>query len=140
MAALVTLVTINAVVDVSRHIVVMEIGGVVSAVTACALEHGIVTRVCMARRANATGVAMRGRELRVLRVIECGVRPGCRGVASRTRSRREERGVLRRRVGRIGRVVVIRLMAADTRGRQRGVVAVDVTVRARARRNCVLAG
>ncbi len=45
-----------------------------------------------------------------------------------------------RRVTRIGGVVVIRLMAANTSGRQRSVVVVDVTIGALARRDRMRSG
>ena len=44
-----TLVTINAVVDVSRNIVVMEVRGIISAVASRALEYGVVVGVGVAR-------------------------------------------------------------------------------------------
>ena len=71
----VTLVAIDAVVDVSRNILVVKIVRVVSAVTARALEDRVVVRVRVARRTDAVGIAVTGRELRVLRVIECRPRP-----------------------------------------------------------------
>ena len=79
----------------------------------------------MTRGANAVGVAMVNRELRVLRVIERRTGPGGRGMASRAGGREELR--LRGMAG-IRGVVVIGLMATNTSGGQRGVVAVDVAV------------
>ena len=80
----------------------------------------------MARGAHTVGVAVIDREIRVLRMVERGASPGRRRMAGRAR-RREERGL--RRVARIGRVVVIGLMAADAGRRQCRVVAVYVAQR-----------
>ena len=88
----------------------------------------------MAGGAYVVSASMAGWEWRVLGVIECRSRPGSRGVASLARSR-EELGL--RLVARVRRVVVIRLMAADTRDRQSRVVPVYVAVRALARRHCM---
>lgn len=54
-AAGVTLITVDAVVDISRHVVVVEVIRVVAAMTARALEHGVVIRVDMAGGANVGG-------------------------------------------------------------------------------------
>jgi len=123
MSALMALITINAVVDVSLHIFVMETGRIVAAVASGALEDRIVIGVGVARRAHTVSAAVSGRELRVLRMVERGSGPGRRGVASRARSREELR---LRRMAWVGRVVVVGLMATDASGRQRRVVAVDV--------------
>jgi len=88
----------------------------------------------MAGGADVVSASMAGLEWRVLGVIECRSRPGSRGVASLARSREE---LWLRLVARVRGVVVIRLMAADTRDRQSRVVAVHVTVSALARRHCV---
>lgn len=48
LSVLVTLVAINAVVDISRHLIVLEIVRVVSAMTSGALEHGVVIGVRVA--------------------------------------------------------------------------------------------
>jgi len=137
LAVLVTLVTIDAVVHIARHVVVLEVIRVVAAVTAGALEHGVVVGIQMACRANVIRVAVIGRELRVLCVIECGAGPGGRVVAGLAGGREELR---LRRVTRIRRVVVIGLMAADARDWQRRVVVVHVAVSADARRNDVRTG
>ena len=126
-ATRVALVTIDAVVHIPIHVAVMEVSGVVAAVASRALEYRVVVRIRMARGANAVGVAMVNRELRVLRVIERRTRPGGRGVASRAGGREERR---LRGVAGIRGVVVVGLMAADTGRGQRGVVAVDVAVSA----------
>jgi len=128
------LITVNAVVHIPIYIRVAEVGGIVAAVTGRALEYRIVVRIRMARGANAVGVAMVNRELRVLRVIERRPGPGGRGMASRTRSREK---LWLRGVAGIRGVVVIGLMAADTGRGQRGVVAVDVAVGACPRRHGV---
>ena len=131
------LVTIDAVVHISVYVRVAEVSGVVAAMTARTLEYGVVIRIRMARGANTVSVAMVDRESRVLRVIERRTRPGGRVMARRAGSREELR--LRCMAG-IGGVVVIGLMAADTSRRQRGVVAIDVTVGAYPRRCLVRAG
>jgi len=133
----VTLVAVNAVVDVSRHVRVTEVSGIVAAVAAGALEYGVIVGIDVARGANTVGIAMVNRESRVLRVIECRAGPGCGVVAVLARGREE---LLLRRVAGIGGVVVIGLMAADTSRGQRGVVAVDVAVGAYPRRCLVRAG
>jgi len=88
----------------------------------------------MAGGAYVVSASMAGWERRVLGVIERRSRPGGRGVASLARSREE---LWLRLVARVRGVVVIRLVAADTRDRQSRVVAVHVTVSALARRHCV---
>jgi hypothetical protein len=123
----VALITVNAVVHIPIYIRVAEVVGIVAAMTGRALEYRVVVRIRMTRGANAVGVAMVNRELRVLRVIERRPRPGGRGVASRAGGREERR---LRGVAGIRGVVVVGLMAADTGCGQRGVVAVDVAVSA----------
>ena len=87
-----------------------------------ALEHRVVARVRMTRGADTIRVPVIGREVRVIESRSC---PRRRGMASRARIRET-----RRRVIRIGRAVVIRLVAAHARRRQRGVVVIHVAVRA----------
>ncbi len=130
----VTLVTVNAVVDVARHLIVLEVVRVVVAMAARALEHRIVVRVDMARRTNVVRVAMARWELRVLRMVERRVRP-IRGVVAVLARRREELRL--RLVSRIGRVVVIGRMAAVTIRGQRRVVPVHMAIRAYAWRHQV---
>ncbi len=127
-----TLITVDAVVDVARNVVVMEVRRVVISVTAGALEHGVVIGICMARRANVVRISMRSRELRVLGVVKSSPGP-CRRVVAVLACRWEELGL--RRVARIGGVVVIRLMAADAGCRQRRVVVVHVAIGANTRRH-----
>lgn len=129
-----TLVTVNAVVDVARHLLVLEIVGVVPAVASRALEHRIVIRVRMARGANIVRVTVAGWEWRVLRVVKRRVGPCRRVVASLARCREELR---LRRVSRICRVVVIGLVAAKARRGQRCVIVVYVAVGALSRRHQV---
>ena len=133
------LVTIDAVVHIPVDVWVEEVGCVITAMTARALEYGIVVRVRVAHRANTTRgvVGVRGWELRVLGVIERRTRPGGRVVAVLARGREE---LWLRRVAGVGGVVVISLMAADTGRRHRGVVAVDVAVIAYPRRYRVRTG
>ena len=132
-----TLITVDAVVDVARHLVMLEVVRVIPTVAARALEHRVIVRIRVAGRADAVCISVCGRELRVLRVIECRARPGSRVVAVLARRREELR---LRRVSRIGRVVVIGLVAADARRGQRRVVVVDVAIRAHARRHHVRSG
>jgi len=88
----------------------------------------------MAGGAYVVSASMAGWEWRVLDVVECRASPGSRCVTSLTGGR-EELGL--RLVARVRGVVVIRLVAADTRDRQSRVVPVYVAVRALARRHCV---
>ena len=136
-AALVALVAVDAVVHIPVHVRVVEVSGVVAAMTACALEYRVVVGINVAGSAHTVGVAMVDRELRVLRVIERGTGPGGGFVAVQACGRKELR---LRRVARIGRVVVVRLMATDARQGQRGVVAVDMAVGAHTRRHHVRTG
>ena len=131
------LVTIDTVVDIAANIRVLEIGGIIPAVASRALEDGIVVRIDVARGAHVIRVAMRGRELCVLRVIERGAGPGRGAVAGLARGGEE---LLLRRVTRVGGVVVVGLMAADAGCRQRRVVVVDVAVRANTWRHHVRTG
>ena len=131
------LVTVDAVVHIPVYVRVAEVSGVVAAMTARTLEHGVVIRIRMARGANTVGVPMVDWESRVLRVIERRTRPRGRVMARRAGGREELR---LRGVAGIGGVVVIGLMAADTSRGQRGVVAVDVAVGAYPRRCLVRAG
>ena len=131
------LVTIDAVVDVARDALMLEIVGVVTAVTTGALEDGVVIRVDVAGGANVIRVAVTGWKWRVLGVIERRTRPGTRVMAVLASSREELR--LRRMAG-VCAGVVIRLVTADTRGRQRRVVVVDVAIRALTRWHGVRAG
>ena len=132
MPTLMALVTIHTVVDIPSHMVMLEIVCVVSAMTAGALEYGIVVRVRMAGRAHVVRVAMARRELRVLRVIERGAGPGRRVVAVLACGWEE---LLLRRVSRVRRVVVVGLVAADAGDWQGRVITVDVAVGAYPRRH-----
>ena len=126
------LVAIDTVVDIAANIRVLEIGGIIAAVASGALEDGIVVRIDMARGAHVIRVAMGGRELCVLRVIERGAGPGGGVVAGLARGGEE---LLLRRVTRVRGVVVVGLMAANAGCRQRSVIVVDVAVGAHARRH-----
>jgi len=125
------LVTVDAVVHIPVYVRVADVSGVVAAMTARTLEHGVVIRIRMARGANTVGVPMVDWESRVLRVIERRTRPRGRVMARRAGGREELR---LRGVAGIGGVVVIGLMAADTSRGQRRVVAVDVAFSACPRR------
>ena len=136
LAGLVTLIAIDAVVDIARNVVVVEVVRVVAAMASRALEHRVVIRIRMAGRAHTVGVAVAGRERRVLGVIERSTRPcGC-VVASLAGGREELR---LRLVSGVGRVVVVGLVAANARGRQRRVIVVNVAIGADPRRNGVRA-
>ena len=119
------LIAINAVIDIARNLVVLEIRGIIAAMTAGALEHRIVIRIGVARRAQTVRIAVCDWELRVLRMVECRPRPGGCIVAILACVREELR---LRCVARVGRVLVISLVATIASRRQRGVVAVHVTI------------
>ena len=132
-----TLVAIDAVVDVPGHVVVMEVVGIIPTVATGALKYGVVIRVDVAGGADVVRVTVARWELRVLPVVECGAGPG-RGVVAGLASRREELGL--RRMSRVRSVVVVGLMTADAGRGQRRVIVVDVAVCALPRRHCVHAG
>ena len=75
-AALMALVAVDAVVHISRHLLVVEVGRVIPAMTSRALENRIVVGVDVAGGAHIIGAAVIGGESRVLRVIEAGPSPG----------------------------------------------------------------
>lgn len=132
-----TLVTIDAVVNIASHLRVREIRRVVVAVATSALEDGIVVGVDMTGRANAVRIAVGNWKLCVLRVVEGCSSPGCRGVTGLACGREE---LWLCRVHRTRRVVVIRLMATDTSCWERCVVVVNVAIDAGARRHGVRTG
>ena len=132
-----TLVTVDAVIDVTRDVLVTEVSRIVPTMATGALEHCVVIRIDMARGTNVVGVAVTRWERRVLRVIERRPRPGTRVVAVLAGSREELR---LRRMARVGAGVVIRLMAADTGSRQSRVIAVDVAIYAFSRWRQVRSG
>lgn len=132
-----TLVAINAVVDIARHLIVLEIVRIVSAMASRALEHGVVIGVRVARRAHSARIAMTGWERRVLRMVECCSRPRRRVVACLASCREKLR---LRCVAGIRRVVVVRLVTSDARRRQRREVVVDVAIGTLPRRHRVRAG
>jgi hypothetical protein len=119
------LITIDAVVDVTRDALMLEIVGIVTTVATSALEDGVAVRVDVAGSANIIRVTVTGWKWRVLRVVERCIRPGTRVVAVLTSSREELR---LRRVPGICAVVVIGLMTADAGGRQSRVVVVYVAI------------
>lgn len=119
------LVTIDAVVDIARHLIVLEIVGIISTMASGALEDGVVIGIGVAGRAHAAGVTVSNREGCVLRVVECRPRPR-RSVVAGLASRREKLRL--RGVAWVRRVVIVRLMTADADCRQRGVVVVDVAI------------
>ena len=131
------LVAVDAVVDVARHLIVLEIVGVIAAMAAGALEDRVVVRVRVARRTHAARIAVVRGELCVLRVIEGSASPRGGVVAGLARCGEELRLC---RVARIRRVVVVGLVAPDARRRQRGVVVVHVAIGAHARRHRMRTG
>ena len=137
LSVLVALVAINAVVDISRYLIVLEVVRVVSAMTSSALEHRIVIGVRVAGRADSARIAVSDGERRVLRVVKRRPRPCC-GVVTRLASGWEKLRL--RRVTGVRGVVVIRLMAPDARRRQRREVVVDVAIGTLPRRHRVRTG
>lgn len=112
----------------------LEIVRIVAPVATRALEDRVVIRVGMAGGTHSPGVTVTGWELRVLRVVERGSRPGCRVVAGLARSGEELRLCL---VSRIRGVVVVRLVAAKACRWQCRVVVVHMAVCALPRRHSV---
>ena len=117
-----TLVTIHAVVHIPAHVRVLEIIRIPAAMATGALEYRVIARIRVAGRADAVGVAVVGWEIGV---IERRTGPG-RGRVAGVACRREARGCV---IG-IRCPVVVSLMAAVTRRRQRCVVIVHVTLSA----------
>jgi hypothetical protein len=101
---LVALVTVHAAVYVSTNIRMFEIGCVVISMASSALEDGIIARVRMASSAHAIRISVIRREVRV---VEGGPCPRRGGVA-----RGAGRGEAGGRMVRVGRPVIVRLMAA----------------------------
>jgi len=130
----VTLVTVDAVVDIPRHVVVLEIVRVIATMASRALEDGVVVRVDMAGRANSARIAVVDRELRVLRMVERGAGPSRRVVTILAGGREELRLCS---MARVRGVVVVGLVTANARGWQRRVVVIDVAIRALPRWNRV---
>lgn len=125
-----TLVAIDAVVDIAGNVRVTEVGRIVAAMTSRTLEHRIVVGIGVAGCADVIRVTVTGGESRVLRMIERRPGPGGRIVAVLASGGEE---LLLRRMARIGGVVVVALVAADTGSRQGRVIVVDVAI-------CALAG
>lgn len=98
----------------------MEVGSVIVAVATGALKHAVIVGIRMASRADPVGVAVIHREICV---VERRPRPRRRRVAGGAGVR--ETG---RRVVRIGRAVVVALVATHARGRQRRVIVVHVAI------------
>ena|SRR5215472_14245944 len=119
------LIAVDAVVDIARDVVVVEVVGVVPSVAPGALKNRVVVRVGVAGRAHVVRVTVVRRERRVLSVVEGRAGPTGRVMAVLARGR-EELGLCR--VSGVRRIVVVRLMASDASSRQRCVVAVDVTI------------
>ena len=115
------LITVVAVVNVPAHALVVRIG-LALGVAVRAREHQIIGRVRMAGGTDAIGPAVICREPGV---VEDCAEPGTGVVASLACGRETSRGVVR-----IVRRLIVRLMAAITGGRQRGVVVVHVALRA----------
>ena len=137
LSARVTLITINAVVDVPRHVVVLELVRIIAAMATSALENRVVVGIYVACRAHVVGTTVGGGEMCVLRVIECGIHPPSRVVTVLTTGW-EKLGL--GSVPGIRGVVVIALVAADANCRQRRVVVINVAIRASAGRNSMRSG
>ncbi len=131
------LVAVHTVVYISVDVFVVEIVRVPTSMATGALKNRVVIRIGVARRTDSIRVAMAGRELRVLRVIERRIQPVCSVMTVLARRREELR---LRGMPRIRRVVVVGLVAADARRRQRGVVVVDMAVGTCPRRNRMRSG
>lgn len=121
-AVLVALIAIDAVVDVTVHALMVLIG-LRLLVAVRALEHRVVVRVRVARRTNTVSTTVISREVSV---IKGRASPGCGRVASCAGCREARRSMVR-----IGRALVILLMAPVAVGGQGRVVIVHVTVHAR---------
>ena len=131
------LVAINAVVDISGHVVVLEVIRVVATVTTGALEDRVIIRIDMAGRTHVVRPTMRCGELRELTVVEVCIQPGG-GVMAVLASIREEL-----RLGRMARicgVVVIGLVTTDTGRGQRRVISIDMAIGALPRGHHVRSG
>ena len=113
-----TLVAIGAVVHISTDFGVIEIRRVSAPVTVGALEHRVIVRVCVAGSTNTIRVAVVHVEVRV---IERRASPGCSRMTRVASCREASRLMVR-----IGRAVVILLVAAHAGRRQCRVVVVDV--------------
>ena len=136
----VALVTRRAAVHIAIHVRVREVGGVVIAMAARALEYRVVSTIRVARGAYAVCVAMTGGKPRVVAVWERPAGPIGRAhaVAGPALRGREEGGVLRCGMRRTGGAVVIVLMAANAGVAVEAVVVVNVAVGAHPRRHRVL--
>ena len=130
-----TLIAIDAVVHISANPLVVRIGRTLG-MAVCALKYRVVVGIDVARGAHTVRVAMVNGERRVLRVIEGGIQPACRCVASSAGGWKELR--LRRMPG-IRRRLVVSFVAAVTIRRQCRVIVIDVAVRTEPRRHRVLA-
>ena len=133
-------VAINAVVHIPIHIRVLEIGGIIIAMAARALEYRVVSTIRVARGAYAVCVAMAGGKLCVggVRERRAGPIDRAHAVAGPALCGREESGVLRGGMRWTGRAIVIGLMAADAGIAVQAVVVVNVAVGAHPRRHGVL--
>lgn len=131
------LIAVDAVVDIARDPVVVEVVGVVVAVASRALKDGVVVRVNVASRAHVVRAAMACRERRVLCVVEGRAGP-TRGVMAVLAGCREELRL--RRMAGICRLVVVRLMASVANRGQCCVIAVGVAVATLPRRHLVRTG
>ena len=133
-------IAINAVVHIPVHVRVLEVGRVVIAMAARALEYRVVSTIGVARGAYAVCVAMAGGKLRVGGVWERRAGPVDRAhaVTGSALCGWEESGVLRRGMRWIGCVVVIGLMAVDAGVAVEAVVVINVAVGAHPRRHRVL--
>jgi len=116
----VALVAVHAVINIATDVRVLEVVGVVVAMASGALEHAVVARIRVARRAHTVRVPVIRREIGV---IERRPSPTRRGVAGIAGLREAGRGMVR-----VRRTLIVRIVAAVARGRQRRVVVVHVAL------------
>lgn len=118
-------IAINAVVDVTSDMRVLEIGRIVVSMAPRALKDCIVARIRMAGAANSVRAAVLHVKERVILRRQVRRRP-CRGGVACVAGRRPRCGL----VIWVRGVVVVRYVATGTDGRQRGVVVVHVATAA----------
>src|SRR5579859_7841450 len=113
-SVLVACQAVDAVVDISVHVGVVEVGRIVAAVAAGAGEHRVIGRIGVAGGAHAVGIAVVQREEGVITAGQGRRQPRGGGVAGGACRRPACGGVIR-----IGGSVVVRRMAGVAIGGQR---------------------
>ena len=131
------LIAVVAVVHIPVNLRVLEVVRVIASVAPRALEDTVVVGIGVAGRAHIARTAVACRERRVLRMVERCIQPAGGVVAVLARSGKELR---LRRMARIGRGVVIILMASNAGGWQSRVIAVEVAIGALPGRHGMRAG